>query len=81
MKTYLLAAIAALALGGPAYAQNAFNRGFDLGYQAQNPNALTPLAPLGGLPPLGQNEFQAGVVAGVNRANEDTGADLGDDGE
>jgi hypothetical protein len=80
VKKYLLAAAAALALGGTAYAQTDYDRGFALGYRAQNPNGLVPLPPLE-LPKLGQSEFEAGIVRGVNRANQDTGQHETNDNE
>ena len=79
MKKFLLAAVAALAPSGSAYAQDAFERGFDQGYQAGNPGHFTPLPPLPTLPKLGQSDFQAGIAAGMNRAHQDRGDDTPDD--
>jgi hypothetical protein len=74
MRKYLLAA-AMLAISGSANAQDAFDRGFDQGYQAVHPSLLyspqlvRPLAHP--IPRFGQSEFQAGIAAGVERGQED----------
>jgi hypothetical protein len=81
MRKYLLAAVAVLALSGSAYAQDAFERGFEHGYKAVHPGYLTPLSPLPTVPKLGQSEFDAGIEAGVKRGREDNGEGTSDDDE
>lgn len=60
----------------PCAAQtDSFDRGFQQGYQAENPNSLTPLPPLPSLPPLGSNYYQEGIKEGVERGQEENGTD------
>jgi hypothetical protein len=81
MKTYLLAALAALAIGGqalafdsPKYDFDEYTRGFAKGYHAANPGEPLPYwAPLQHpAPRLGESDFDAGLRAGVERGEDDS---------
>lgn len=77
MKKYLFASLAIIA-STSVYAQDddAFDQGFEHGYQAVHPSLVAPFPPLyNGLPNLHQSEFDRGIAAGVKRGREDNGDD------
>jgi len=76
MKVYLTTAFALLlCAASPCVAQNSFDRGFEQGYQAENPNSLTPIPPIGNIPELGQTDFQEGIKEGAEQGLRDNGQD------
>ena len=72
--------IATVVFVNSAYADDdAFDRGFEQGYQAENPGSVTPLPPLPPLPEMGQSDFQAGIAAGAEQGIEDSGRHVNND--
>ena len=76
MKVHLTAAFALLVcVASPCVAQDSFQRGFQQGYEAENPNSITPIAPVPNIPDLGSNYFQEGIKEGAEEGQEDNSTD------
>lgn len=81
MRKLILAAAAALALTGAAHAQamlgsplNEYERGWDHGYRAINPNTRGPVfySPYHFRSPLdSRSDFERGIADGVERGQDD----------
>jgi hypothetical protein len=54
---------------------DSFNRGYEQGYQAENPGSLTPLAPVPSIPDVGSNYYQEGIKEGAEQGQEDNSTD------
>ena len=60
----------------PCAAQSdSFQRGYQQGYQAENPNSITPIAPIPSIPELGSNYYQEGIKEGAEQGQEENGTD------
>lgn len=85
MTKKLVLAFAALSLlatwVSSALTQDAFERGFEQGYQAEIPNSITPIPPIPPIPELGQTDFQAGIAAGAKQGLEDSGKTITEDND
>jgi hypothetical protein len=76
MKVYLTTAIALLlCAASPCIAQDSFQRGFQQGYQAENPDSITPIAPIPSIPAPGQGYYEEGIKEGAEQGQEDQGQD------
>jgi hypothetical protein len=77
MNTILIIPVAILLLAAlPCSAQtDSFDRGYEQGYQAENPNSITPIAPIPSIPEPGQTNFQEGIKEGAEQGLEEKGQD------
>ena len=74
--TVLIIPVALLLAALPCAAQSdSFHRGYEQGYQAENPNSIMPIAPIPSIPELGQTYFQEGIKEGAEQGQEENGRD------
>ena len=77
MMTIFIIFVASLILTAlPCAAQSdSFQRGYQQGYQAENPNSITPIAPIPSIPEMGSNYYEEGIKEGAEQGQEDNGTD------